>query len=249
MNRQAGPSPHSPTSRIVLLLLLANLSLCSVRAQEQSAAVTSTAATPSRTADTPAASDNHYRIGPRHVLDIAAGHGRYVLEALAAAARTPDSILLRDFSLLNVEAGRQLIATKDLTAIARFEQADAFDEKAIAMVDPKPTLGVVSGLYELFSDNALVRRSLTGLAAAIPSGGYLIYTGQPWHPQIEMIARALTSHRERQAWIMRRRTQAEMDQLVAAAGFRKLEQRIDEWGIFTVSLAVREFDPEVRTDG
>ena len=38
---------------------------------------------------------------------------------------------------------------------------------------------------------------------------------------------------------MRRRTQAEMDQLVAAAGFRKIEQRIDEWGIFTVSLAER----------
>ena len=36
---------------------------------------------------------------------------------------------------------------------------------------------------------------------------------------------------------MRRRTQAEIDQLVAAAGFRKIEQRIDEWGIFTVSLA------------
>ena len=39
---------------------------------------------------------------------------------------------------------------------------------------------------------------------------------------------------------MRRRTQAEMDQLVAAAGFRKLEQRIDEWGVFTVSLAAAD---------
>ncbi len=38
---------------------------------------------------------------------------------------------------------------------------------------------------------------------------------------------------------MRRRTQAEMDQLVEMAGFDKLEQRIDEWGIFTVSLARR----------
>jgi hypothetical protein len=38
---------------------------------------------------------------------------------------------------------------------------------------------------------------------------------------------------------MRRRTQAEMDQLVAQAGFRKLQQRIDEDGIFTVSLAQR----------
>jgi hypothetical protein len=38
---------------------------------------------------------------------------------------------------------------------------------------------------------------------------------------------------------MRRRTQVEMDQLVADAGFEKLEQRIDEWGVFTVSLARR----------
>jgi len=38
---------------------------------------------------------------------------------------------------------------------------------------------------------------------------------------------------------MRRRTQAEMDQLVRAAGFRKLSMEIDRWGIFTVSLAQR----------
>jgi hypothetical protein len=30
-----------------------------------------------------------------------------------------------------------------------------------------------------------------------------------------------------------------MDQLVAAAGFRKVAQRIDGWGIFSVSLAQR----------
>ena len=78
-----------------------------------------------------------------------------------------------------------------------------------------------------------------GSPTAIPAGGYLLYTGQPWHPQLELIARALTSHRQGQAWIMRRRTQAEMDQLVAAAGFRKIEQRVDEWGIFTVSVAER----------
>jgi hypothetical protein len=86
----------------------------------------------------------------------------------------------------------------------------------------------------------MVRASLAGLADAIPAGGYLVYTNQPWHPQLELIARALTSHRQGQAWIMRRRTQAEMDQLVAASGFHKIAQRIDEWGIFTVSLAVRE---------
>ena len=88
----------------------------------------------------------------------------------------------------------------------------------------------------------MVRRSLAGLAGGDPARRLLVYTGQPWHPQLELIARALTSHRQGQAWVMRRRTQAEMDQLVEAAGFRKVAQRIDEWGIFTVSLAERVAD-------
>jgi alpha-beta hydrolase superfamily lysophospholipase len=180
---------------------------------------------------------------PVHILDIAAGHGRYVLDAVAHGAGTPDSILLRDYREINVDAGRRLIADKRLGAIARFVGGDAFDRDSLAAVEPRPTLGIVSGLYELFPDNEMVGRSLAGLAAAIPPGGFLIYTCQPWHPQLELIARVLTSHREGEAWIMRRRTQAEMDQLVSAAGFRKVEQRIDEWGIFTVALAERTRQP------
>jgi hypothetical protein len=179
---------------------------------------------------------------PVHILDIAAGHGRYVLDAVAHGAGTPDSILLRDYREINVDAGRRLIADKRLGSVARFVTGDAFDRDSLAAVEPRPTLGIVSGLYELFPDNEIVGRSLAGLAAAIPPGGFLVYTCQPWHPQLELIARVLTSH-QGQAWIMRRRTQAEMDQLVSAAGFRKLEQRIDEWGIFTVSLAERTQPP------
>ncbi|MFI5015880.1 MAG: bifunctional alpha/beta hydrolase/class I SAM-dependent methyltransferase [Hyphomicrobiales bacterium] len=177
---------------------------------------------------------------PVRVIDVAAGHGRYVLEALTESGPKPDKILLRDYSDVNVEAGTKLIAEKGLSDIAVFRKGDAFDRADLAAVTPKPTLGIVSGLYELFSDNGLVRASLGGLADAIEPGSYLVYTNQPWHPQLEMIARALTSHRGGQAWVMRRRTQAEMDELVRVSGFRKLEQRIDEWGIFTVSLAVRE---------
>ena len=176
---------------------------------------------------------------PLRVLDIAAGHGRYVLEALTEAPRRPESILLRDFSDINVRDGGALIREKGLEAIARFEKGDAFDRASVAAVTPRPTIGIVSGLYELFPDNNMVRRSLAGMADVIEPGGFLLYTGQPWHPQLELIARALTSHRDGQAWVMRRRSQAEMDQLVDEAGFDKLEQRIDEWGIFTVSLARR----------
>ena len=176
---------------------------------------------------------------PVRILDIAAGHGRYVLDAVEQSAAKPDAIVLRDFSDINVRDGNRLIDEKGLRSICRFEQGDAFNRQSVAAVSPRPTLGIVSGLYELFPENDAVRRSLAGMADAIEPGGYLLYTGQPWHPQLELIARALTSHRGGQAWVMRRRTQCEMDQLVAEAGFEKVEQRIDEWGIFTVSLARR----------
>jgi hypothetical protein len=177
------------------------------------------------------------------IVDIAAGHGRYVLDAIEREASgrhlpPPDSILLRDYSDLNVEQGRALIAARGLSAIASFEKADAFDRASLAAITPRPSIAIVSGLYELFPENSLLRESLAGIASALADDGLLIYTGQPWHPQLELIARGLTSHRGG-AWVMRRRTQAELDQLVAAAGFRKIAQRIDRWGIFTVSLARR----------
>jgi len=173
------------------------------------------------------------------IMDIAAGHGRYILDAIKKSKIPADSILLRDYSELNVTQGSELIINKGFEDSARFVKADAFDPNSFDNLEFSPTLGVVSGLFELFSENHLILNSLQGFLSAILSGGYLIYTGQPWHPQLELIARALTSHRQGDAWVMRRRTQAEMDQLVESCGFTKIEQRIDEYGIFTVSLAVR----------
>lgn len=171
------------------------------------------------------------------ILDIASGHGRYILDAVQQLETPVESILLRDYSELNVKAGKDLIAERGLADIADFVQADAFNEVSLAAIQPRVSLAVVSGLYELFSDNDLLRQSLSGLSQALESGGYLIYTGQIWHPQQEFIARALTSHREGDAWVMRLRSQAEMDALVEQAGFKKIDQCIDEFGIFTVSVA------------
>ncbi|MER8774761.1 bifunctional alpha/beta hydrolase/class I SAM-dependent methyltransferase [Mesorhizobium sp. M0220] len=176
---------------------------------------------------------------PVHIVDIAAGHGRYVLDAVQKCAEPPASVRLQDFSELNVSLGRKLVAERKLPASVSFHQGDAFDATMLAGLAPAPDLAIVSGLYELFADNAMIARSLGGLAGAMQPGSLLVYTNQPWHPQLEMIARSLTSHRGGQAWVMRRRTQAEMDQLVAGAGFEKLDQRIDQWGIFTVSVARR----------
>ena len=174
--------------------------------------------------------------GDVRILDVATGCGRYVLDVLRDEPHA--SALLRDFTPANVEQGREIATSMGLTDRVRFEQGDAFDEESLAKISPEPTISIVSGLYELFGDNEAVSRSLRGIARAMTGGGFLVYTGQPWHPQLEMIARVLTN-RDGKPWVMRRRTQEEMDDLVRAAGFEKLDMDIDRWGIFTVSLAKR----------
>ena len=174
---------------------------------------------------------------PLRIVDVAAGHGRYVLDAITKNGAQPEDILLWDLQPDNVSSGRCLAAKSGLKV--RFILADAFKSGAIAALTPKPTLGIVSGFFELFPDNAPLHRTLSGLASAIERGGYLIYTGQPWHPQIERIARTLNNHQGEDNWVMRRRTQEELDELIHSAGFRKVAQRMDPMGLFTVSLAER----------
>jgi esterase/lipase/SAM-dependent methyltransferase len=173
---------------------------------------------------------------PVRIVDIAAGAGRYVLETMRDL-REPISALLRDYKPENVAAATQLAQDFGLKHVT-ITQGDAFDRASLANIAPHPTIGIVSGLFELIPSNDSVLSSLHGLADAIEPGGYLIYTNQPWHPQVEFIAKVLIN-REGKPWIMRRRTQAEMDELARTAGFEKLAMEIDRWGIFTVSLARR----------
>ena len=179
----------------------------------------------------------HAEQGAVHLVDIAAGAGRYMLESLKQCQSMGVTAELRDFEPKNLEEGRAIARSLGLENVS-FVQADAFDQTALAGLTPRPDIAVVSGLYELFPDNEKVLNSLKGLAQAVPEGGVLIYTNQSWHPQIELIARGLCDWDGR-AWVMRRRTQAEIDDLVRAAGFEKEQMEIDQWGIFTVSLARR----------
>ncbi len=174
---------------------------------------------------------------PIRILDVAAGAGRYVLETMRARPEIPMSAILCDHQEENVAAARALadeFGLKDVTT----RRGDAFDRAAVAALTPRATIGIVSGLYELFPSNDAVLESLGGLAGAIEPGGYLIYTNQPWHPQLEFIARVLRN-REGKRWIMRRRTTAEIDELVRLAGFEKCAMEIDRWGMFSVSIARR----------
>ena len=176
--------------------------------------------------------------GPLHILDIAAGRGRNVLDLLAEVSKC--TATLRDVSETNLAAALRMAATMSLTSRLSVVPGDPFDAEALAAIAPRPQIALACGAYEECPQNLPVRTSLSALAAAIEPGGYLIYTCQPWHPKLQLIAR--TGDRKRSPWNIRRRTQQEMDVLVREAGFEKLDQLIDPWGICTVCLARKAAD-------
>ena len=172
------------------------------------------------------------------ILDIAAGPGRYVLETIKRNEHLPVRAILCDRDPGGIEEGRALAKRLGLSDRVEFRQSDAFDPEAIqrAVGDEAIHIAIVSGLYELFPSNEMIERSLAGIGGVLTSGGWLLYTDQPWHPQQEMIARVLPN-RDGEPWVMRCRSQAEMDALVREAGLDRRRLLLDRWGIFSVALA------------
>lgn len=179
---------------------------------------------------------------PLRILDVAAGGGRYVLETAKRFQDRPMHITLRDYAQANLDAARQLAEALALNHTVEYECRDAFSPDSYPIDESQFDIVIVSGLYELFAENAPVLASLQGIQRQLRPGGHLVYTGQPWHPQLLMIAQTLNNHRG-EPWLMRPRPQAELDALVASIDCRKTQSLIGLAGIFTVSVARHEPPP------
>ncbi|OAP71977.1 hypothetical protein A7325_10000 [Psychrobacter sp. SHUES1] len=178
------------------------------------------------------------------LLDIASGYGFYAFDLLTEFADLHAE--LRDYEQHNIQALQSKAQQLEITDRVIACQKDAFDpasyvneQKETGSADEtKFDIAIASGVFELFSDNMLPTTALAGIYDSLKSGGYLLYTNQPWHPEQEFISKTLNNHRG-SSWVMRCRSQAEMDQLAENAGFQKIAMRIDRFGIFTVSLAIK----------
>ncbi|WP_201607449.1 alpha/beta fold hydrolase [Psychrobacter okhotskensis] len=181
------------------------------------------------------------------LLDIASGHGFYAFDLLTEFESLHAE--LRDYEQHNIQALQKKAEQLEIADRVLTCQKDAFDpasysnmqkgsNNAKGLDDKKFDIAIASGVFELFSDNTLPATALAGIYDSLKSGGYLLYTNQPWHPEQEFISKTLNNHRG-SSWVMRCRSQAEMDQLVENAGFKKVAMRIDRFGIFTVSLAIK----------
>lgn len=169
-----------------------------------------------------------------HLLDVACGGGRYVVEALHGISGGVDGAVLRDYRQENIDSARKLAHA--LGVEARFETADAFSDADLGRVSPSPNLIIVSGLHEIIADNAIVEQHFRQLARIAARPATLVFTIQPRHPQIEFIARVLKSHTGR-PWVMTLRPWEQTRQWAEAAGFKIRSIEMERQNIFGVVTA------------
>lgn len=166
-------------------------------------------------------------------LDIACGGAQYDLEAIQTAGIEKIQAELRDYRSENLEAARKNAIRLGVEGIV-FQQADAFDSTNYA--PSSRDLIVSSGFWEIISDDELVRGCLRDCARALRPGGRLIFTLQPRHPQLELIARILRSHTG-EPWVMRLRSLDLFREWMEPLGLRYLRHRMEPCDIFGVAVA------------
>lgn len=167
------------------------------------------------------------------ILDIAGGVGNYLFDIKREFPEV--EIIINEFKKENIAAGEKVIEENKWKNI-RFTNLDCFDFETYKKLEFIPDIVIISGIFELFNENELINQAVKGVSEILEKNGCIIYTGQPWHPQLHKIAFVLNNHREG-SWIMRRRSQKELDNIFRYNGLEKRKMLIDNFGIFTVSLA------------
>jgi SAM-dependent methyltransferase len=172
---------------------------------------------------------------PTRVLDVASGPGRYLLDVAVMVGPVGLELDCRDADPDALAQGRRLAAALGLRRVT-YTRHDALDPDGLSAIRPRPDVAVVAGLYEIVLDDGAVRASLGALAGLLPPGGLLVVTGQPRHPQLELI-RNLLRHRDGSPWVMRPRPTALLESWCRAAGLVDVHTSSDSQGIFTITLA------------
>lgn len=167
-------------------------------------------------------------------LDLACGGGEYDVEVLKGYPPHRVESELRDYKPENIAQAMQNAETCGLKHI-RFKQADAFDADNYR---ERWDVIVASGFWEIIEDDQLVKECLLNAARCLDRGGRLIFTIQPDHPQLELIARTLTSHTGK-PWVMQLRSLPLFQSWMNEARLGYVSHRLEKHGIFGVVETVK----------
>ena len=168
------------------------------------------------------------------VVDVASGPATYLVETLAEQAGPDVQAPARDLDPSGLKRERALAQQQGVSQI-RYEQANALDEASLGAIQPRPTIVISSGFYEILLDDELARTSMRLNRQLLAPGGAFVFTTQVAHPQVGLM-KALPN-RDHQSWVLRNRSVDEVEAWARAAGFQSLRTSFGEARIFSVTVA------------
>jgi alpha-beta hydrolase superfamily lysophospholipase/SAM-dependent methyltransferase len=170
------------------------------------------------------------------IMDLACGGGRYLLSILAQFKDQAVKVILADYESETLELTKSKASDMGLSKQVVFHTSDIYRPETWFKGEESPDIIITSGIYELCTDLQPIAESISAIHKLLGKDGYYIYTNQPWHPELKMIATTL-HHRRGEKWRMNYRPQYLLDSIVRDAGFEKAGTVACVQGIFTVNWA------------
>ncbi|MGA1824331.1 MAG: class I SAM-dependent methyltransferase family protein, partial [bacterium] len=150
----------------------------------------------------------------------------------------PVSATCRDLDERWLEEGRRKALQYDLKNIV-FEKGDALDPKSFANLPFSPDIVVSSGFYDWIVDDTKIKTSMETIHALLKREGFFLFTNQCGHVDMEMVSEIFTDFNSNPLK-MTTRSPEKMNSWAEKIGFRVLKTKTDQWGYYSVTLAVKE---------
>lgn len=168
------------------------------------------------------------------ILDVAAGPAQYLIEVMSEIGEDGVFAICQDIDEKWMASGREKAAEAGLKNIV-FEKRDAFDEKTLSSITPRPNVIVASGLYDWIMDDDLVRRSFGIYRRVLGEGGAIIFTNQAGNNQINLLNKAFLDFNKKPL-LMKTRNPKMMNDWAMEAGFKDaVSTAVDRWGFYSVA--------------
>lgn len=168
------------------------------------------------------------------IVDLAGGPAHYLLDLLQSNQDADWEVVVNDFDPSSVAAGQRLAEQLGESRI-RYQRGDGLDPDYIASLGPCDIV-VASGFFEQYPQNPPVQKALKAISQVLKAEGRLLCTNMPQTPLMDILAHCF-HHADGSPWLMRGRSNAEIDDLLLEAGLRCRSRLSDCQGRYSVTLA------------
>jgi len=173
--------------------------------------------------------------GDVFILDVAAGHARYLQDVLLKFPQARIEAVCWDLAERWLEEGQQSATDRGLRNIL-YDHGDAMNARDYRRLPRRPDIVVASGFYDWMEEDAAIQESLRLIHGALAEGGCFLFTIQSGHVDLRMV-NAVFHHFDGGPLRMTTRPAAVVHGWAGRIGFRIERVRSDKWRYHAVTLA------------